>query len=124
MIRCSVTSLARIIPNTTYFRFSVNVKNAKGCGSSFANATVNPSRPPIHWNGTLFNTASGYYNYQWYLNNTRITGANGNNFQPAQTGYIRSQSVVTIAILFPMNLILNAVILFCLYRSLVGVARS
>ena len=72
--------------NTTYFRFSVSVKNAKGCGSSLVNVTVNPSRPPIHWNGTLLNTVSGYYNYQWYLNSTPITGANGNNFQPAQTG--------------------------------------
>ncbi len=67
------------------------------CGSIVSDpvvVTVNnsPPKPPIIWNSTYyFSTTSGYARYQWYLNDTTISGADSANYKPVQTGLYKVQ---------------------------------
>jgi len=46
-----------------------------------------PSKPPVNWNSSQFSTLTGYSGYQWYRNDTAISGATGNTYTPAATQF-------------------------------------
>jgi uncharacterized delta-60 repeat protein len=58
-------------------------------------AVLGPSSPPNIWDGTKFNSASGYSHYQWYQNDTAIAGANGDTYTPGLTQFGYYKVVVT-----------------------------
>jgi uncharacterized delta-60 repeat protein len=62
-----------------------------GCQSSVSNSIVTtvlpqPAKPIINYNTPEFTTAPGYAHYQWYFNNTLLTGVDTNVYRPTQTG--------------------------------------
>lgn len=74
--------------------YYVTIKNAKGCGQSFAVvANASLAKPFLQWDGTKLATASGYFSYRWYLNGSIIAGATANVLFPVATGLYK----VTIA---------------------------
>ena len=71
-----------------------------GCASATSNAIIvtvnnNPPKPPNDWNGTKFSTTSGYAHYQWYRNDTAITGATADNYTPGSGQFGDYKVVVT-----------------------------
>ena len=82
---------------TTYTATSSgSYTESNGCGVSapvIVTVKTNPVKPPVTWNSNPyhFSTTSGYSGYQWYLNNTIITGASTNVYTPAQTGLYKVQ---------------------------------
>jgi uncharacterized delta-60 repeat protein len=71
-----------------------------GCGSAASNGIVvsinnNPPKPPIDWDGTKFSTSSGYAHYQWYQNDTAITGGTTSTYTPGATQFGDYKVVVT-----------------------------
>jgi hypothetical protein len=65
--------------------YQVRVINQDGCGiSPPVTVTIlpQPVSPMIAWNGTQFSGDQGYARYQWYLDNTPISGATGYQYAP------------------------------------------
>jgi len=54
-----------------------------------------PFKPALDWNGTQFITGTGYGHYQWYRNDTAISGATSNTYTPGDTEFGNYKVVVT-----------------------------
>ena len=69
--------------------FSVIVTNSSNCSdtSTAVTVTVNPLPSiTITQNINTLNSSGSFNNYQWYYNNTAISGATTANYNPTQTG--------------------------------------
>src|ERR1035437_3492576 len=71
--------------------YSVHVTDSNGCVgiSNIIEFTIfgtNPNHVYIFCNYRTLTASSGYYNYQWYLNDTLIPGATSQTYQAVQSG--------------------------------------
>jgi large repetitive protein len=54
-----------------------------------------PATPPINWNGVQFSTNTGYAAYQWFYNDTAITGATNFSYTPVASKFGKYKVQVT-----------------------------
>ena len=62
-----------------------------GCQSKASNVIVvqvnsTPAQPFTNWDGVTISTITGYAHYQWFFNDSAITGSDSNSYRPTQIG--------------------------------------